>query len=692
MSAALQGEHQQFSDMDYSSSDPAPRYMRTGVRRGSGPRPVMLPVRIFHAAPSWMYAFLFRLLSLVSLVLERTLSQLHSLVHQTARIAKPAAADADHATASKQQKQRAWWNVRKGSAIVLWSSPSCMSSVAGELSTWDLVHRLALALASIEKRAEGAGRAPYTVIVVVPSAQRGLTPLISDWAKTKADIEMMRKGNTSPPTAAASSARSKSGWFLRFLSEADDASPERSSESPLSAVVDVEPPAEEKGRPRRASAASSSNASSSSSTGGSKTPKKQRRSSGGRWTASDVVGLGMDMLKGLRVGQDLFDDANFGSGGIGGRGDTRQDQRTTSRIGAVIPVVADTSTAAGLAHARSTIQAYCTSHDLLLRGLVVVPFVMGPPSQSIAVALGDEAAAAADAATDASAGTSPSTSNLPTPKFGSNWSSQLASGLSPMTKTRTTASLSRASVRRTKQALDSDVVETLNMISALLPALVSDGGRVIGIMPTRWNVVPDESLEGVSGQSGTRGDDEVLDAGMAYQVAHNALTAMWQSISVELTAMGLRSCQVHMAPIRRRRRRSDVHSELKHGEGLTGHFVRWLAKRFATTCFALLHPTLVEADATAFPLADAKEDSFDKTRKRTQKGTFSTLFSTQPLDSSTCPPLLIDAVRSSLVRSCPREKYCVGLGPRMQEAILYLTPPVFRNLASRVVLNRFLTS
>lgn len=196
----------------------------------------------------------FHIATAISFLLERALSQLHSTLYSTLR----------SLSTKNRIVDRAWWDTKKGSAVVIWCPGDQTISEA-----------LAISLASIraKKGLQRAGRPPYTVLIVLSS---GLPSIISSWANRKAKIEEERDNSRGRSTSTIWDLLSLSNLSIRL------GSPESSHEA-LS---------EENDQDR--------------SPGGSRyplSPGKKRRLSFGNWSASDVVGFGKDMLKGLRIGQ-----------------------------------------------------------------------------------------------------------------------------------------------------------------------------------------------------------------------------------------------------------------------------------------------------------------------------------------------------------------------------------------------------
>lgn len=252
--------------------------------------------------------------------------------------------------------QRAWWDNSNGSAIVIYggSSQDLVTSLAISLASCKSQSRRneARAQASSRHRPERptssgnsewlawirstasqllsrdhsyrgggsarSGRAPFTVIVLVPRAE-DLSQLIHAWASSKALLDRHRA--PSPPESTIDGTQTPL--------------------SPKTPPTSLSPPS--RSRP------SSPTASSSNASGTFRS--RSRALSWGQWAAhSGLVGF-RDLWKGVRIGEES----------------------TRNEFGAVIPIVCDESSSEHSDHARDTVMSYCNSHDLLLRGLIVIP-------------------------------------------------------------------------------------------------------------------------------------------------------------------------------------------------------------------------------------------------------------------------------------------------------------------------------
>ena len=240
------------------------------------------------------YDTLHRTLTLTSFLLERCLSHVYSSLRTSVT---SFGKTNDQATAT----DRAWWDTRKGSAVVVWAPGDQTISQA-----------LALSLASIHARpgSKRAGRPPYTVIVIVPSASHGLASLISSWATRKANVEGGKYAVRGRKQVASWDFFGLGRLSLRVGSpESHTGEGPRADETNASDEAfdtDQQTPTSGEGR----------HSSSSPST----TPGKRRRLSFGYWSAPDVVGYGMDMLKGLSIGEDR----SQGIGAVSWRGNSER--------------------------------------------------------------------------------------------------------------------------------------------------------------------------------------------------------------------------------------------------------------------------------------------------------------------------------------------------------------------------------
>ncbi|KDN38709.1 hypothetical protein K437DRAFT_259316 [Tilletiaria anomala UBC 951] len=252
-----------------------------------------------------------------------------------------------HATPSGAS-QGAWCDASKGSAIVLYGAPSSQL----------LAQSLAISLASCRTCVSGS-RFPSPRKATASSAS---LPTHASLLNRLYD-KLLCLFSTDVSYFGARNHRSGREPFtvITLVPGPDDLSPlihawaskkaklehPRASQTHEEDTTPRTPRSPEEARSRPSSPPSSS------------TPGRRSRSrtlSWGQWSAaSGIVGF-RDLWKGLRVGEDS----------------------RRSEFGAVIPVVCDVSTPEGLAHAKSTAMSYCNSHNLLLRGLILVPAGLAP--------------------------------------------------------------------------------------------------------------------------------------------------------------------------------------------------------------------------------------------------------------------------------------------------------------------------
>lgn len=154
-------------------------------------------------------------------------------------------------------------------------------------------HALALRLASLPGLAATlgtpqAGSAPYTAFVILSSAEL-IPPLIAAWAERKAQLDKARARRT-----------------LRWSSSG----PPSPSRSPSGEER------KEKGREARAAQQEQSGSEGQTQAQGSQRRHRRKRTlSWGGWTAPHVVGMGLDMVKGLRIGEGSRPGMGSVSGG-----------------------------------------------------------------------------------------------------------------------------------------------------------------------------------------------------------------------------------------------------------------------------------------------------------------------------------------------------------------------------------------
>lgn len=179
----------------------------------------------------------------------------------------------------------------------------------------------------------------------------------------------------------------------------------------------------------------------------------------------------------------------------------------------IIPVVADTSTFSGLEYAQSTIQDYCSSHELLLRGLIVIPSIMTipgliqPPRKE----------------------SYQGTSMDQMPQQSSHDPNFFSSSLFDISE-------------ESRKALGHDICETINVVTQLLSILQQDKGRLIGLLPTGWHTTASEVRHGkFSQQYGS----------LSFAVTREAVYEMWQHIRDILQIRNVSVSLIQMAPVQK---------------------------------------------------------------------------------------------------------------------------------------------
>ncbi|KAN0062877.1 hypothetical protein ACQY0O_004698 [Thecaphora frezii] len=228
----------------------------------------------------------------------------------------------------------------KGNALVIWAA------------THDqLARRFAIRLAAATPSSyafleSGASmisaKTPYTCIVLLSEASQ-LPVLVAEWAAKKAEVEAQWQSTQHGRWASQPSPPYSPQVDRQFdLHRRADPSPQ--------------PPASPEARRGNSERTSRSEEPLSSSGLLSRTRSRSLLRTRWRdWIPSNVVGFGIDALKGWRIGQTA-----------------------KPNIGSVIPIVADPSSPEGLAYAKSTVNAYCQLHNLVLRGIIVAPSILGP--------------------------------------------------------------------------------------------------------------------------------------------------------------------------------------------------------------------------------------------------------------------------------------------------------------------------
>ncbi|TKY88212.1 hypothetical protein EX895_002922 [Sporisorium graminicola] len=407
---------------------------------------------------------------------------------------------------------RAWWDSSKGSAVVIYAphNDAVARYVALRLSSGS-PSSFALKDVGPTKRNP---RAPYTCFVLHADPDQ-FSITVAQWAAKKARMEkaLLKQRNAGRSSASSNSSAPSSPTSSAHVIDAESTrdGSEHGSSYPSSP------------------AANHSNMHARRHDGGDETPRPSKQRSrpppiriGGRfrrrsrswssWATPDLFGYGVDMLKGWMPG--------------------RSGPKTTPS-GTIIPIMADVQTADGLAMVNSTISAYCSSHDLLLSGIVLIPSVLCPRNvpltrSAAAMAAGSDVPKTPGSAysdvdpftlhnrevwgelrglsssvgRSAPGSASGAHASGPRDPFGlappfretsAGLEASMESSSSSQFNAHASPPLSPSSVRivRTQDdeqaalhsALATDVVQSKALINVLFPALKRDKGRVLGLVP-----------------------------------------------------------------------------------------------------------------------------------------------------------------------------------------------------------------
>lgn len=405
-----------------------------------------------------------------------------------------------------QPVSRAWWDSSKGSAVVVYAphNDAVARYVALRLSSGS-PSSFALKDVGPTKRNP---RAPYTCFVLHADPDQ-FSITVAQWAAKKARMQKallkQRAGgkssassNSSGPSSPISTANTHDAESVPDHSEhgSDPSSPAATSSTVQARNNDGDEtprPNRERSRPPPIQIGS----------------KLRRRSrSWSSWATPDLFGYGVDMLKGWMPGRT---------------------GPKTPPSGTIIPIMADVQTADGLAMINSTISAYCSSHDLLLSGIILIPSVLCPrnvPLTRSAAALASrmeipKTPSSAYSDIDpftlcnrdvwgelrpSSAGKSSNSGGsghvAPRDPFGlaapfreanNDFGASMEPSSSSLFNAHASPPLSPSSARivRTQDdeqaalhsALATDVVQSKALINVLFPALKRDKGRILGFVP-----------------------------------------------------------------------------------------------------------------------------------------------------------------------------------------------------------------
>ncbi|SPC63373.1 uncharacterized protein UHOD_07969 [Ustilago sp. UG-2017b] len=402
-----------------------------------------------------------------------------------------------------QPASRAWWDSSKGSAVVVYAphNDAVARYIALRLSSGS-PSSFALKDVGPTKRNP---RAPYTCFVLHADPDQ-FSITVAQWAAKKARMEKVllrprvggkssASSNSSGPSSPTSMANTQDAESKQDQSEQGSGS---SSPAATFATVQARNGGDETPRPNRQRSRPAPIQT------GSKLRRRSR--SWSTWATPDLFGYGVDMLKGWMPG--------------------RTGPKTTPS-GTIIPIMADVQTADGLAMINSTISAYCSSHDLLLSGIILIPSVLCPrnvPLTRSAAALAScmeipktpsSAYSDVDPFTlcnrDFRGELQPSSAGKSSSSGGGHGAPREPFGLAPAFKEAnnefgpsmesSSSSLfnanspplspSSARIVRTQDdeqaalhgALATDVVQSKALINVLFPALKRDKGRILGFVP-----------------------------------------------------------------------------------------------------------------------------------------------------------------------------------------------------------------
>ena len=414
-----------------------------------------------------------------------------------------------------EKAPRAWWDSDKASAVVIYAphNDAVARYVALRLSSGS---PSSFALKDVGPTARNP-RAPYTCFVLHGDPEQ-FSITVAQWAAKKARIEkaLLKQTNggkpasshSSPPSSPTSSAPAYDAESTRDESVAAPSHPDSPAatgstfQARRSDGGRDETPRANRTRPRPPPIRIGAGL-------------RRRSRSWSSWAAPELIGYGVDMLKGWMPG--------------------RSGPKTTPS-GTIIPIMADVQTADGLAMVNSTISAYCSSHDLLLSGVILIPSVLCPRNVPLTRSTASASSSriempktpgsaysdvdpftlsnrdvwgelrASPSGRSAPGSTGGAAHPGPRDPFGlapafretdlgasvesSSSSSQFNSHASPP--------LSPASSRIVRaqddeqvalqSALSTDVVQSRALINVLFPALKRDKGRIVGLVPCGYGV------------------------------------------------------------------------------------------------------------------------------------------------------------------------------------------------------------
>lgn len=223
-----------------------------------------------------------------------------------------------------------------------------------------------------------------------------------------------------------------------------------------------------------------------------------------------------------------------------------------------------------LTFARSTIQGYCSGHDLLLRGLIIVPSILSPKNSSSSTSTSSQsfgisslpswdAQPTSDDASGSGYSSLPfahaqppisrhrsgshlrplTSANLagvsdrhaspngkqppPTPSSQTSNHHSNSPPLSPRSSFYHLSSIKRNNLL--DQSLRTDVTETLGLVDTLLPTLRRDAGRIVALVPSGWgdSILRDPKLASSEASSGGFGTGSELSRGRTFDTRGSSI-------------------------------------------------------------------------------------------------------------------------------------------------------------------------
>uniref|UniRef100_V5GQZ1 Uncharacterized protein n=1 Tax=Kalmanozyma brasiliensis (strain GHG001) TaxID=1365824 RepID=V5GQZ1_KALBG len=463
-----------------------------------------------------------------------------------------------------QPASRAWWDSSKGSAVVVYAphNDAIARYVALRLSSGS-PSSFALKDVGPTKRNP---RAPYTCFVLHADPDQ-FSITVAQWAAKKARMEKallkQRNGgrssassNSSSPSSPTSSTPMHDGESTRDGANSEHGSSDPSSPSAAASTLHARrsDAGDETPRPNRQR---------------SRPPPihigrnlRRRSRSWSSWATPDLFGYGVDMLKGWMPGRT---------------------SPKTPPSGTIIPIMADVQTADGLAMVNSTISAYCSSHDLLLSGIILIPSVLAPRNVPLTRAAAALTTRVEIPKTPGSAYSDvdpftlcnrdvwgemrmSSSSSRPNggakdpfglaPAFREELGASMESSSSSMFNSHASPPLSPSSIRIVRMqddeqaalhsALATDVVQSKALINVLFPALKRDKGRIVGFVPCGYGPdLPQDpdtlSLQSLPSRGSGKSRDRSSSSASSSSTSDAPILRTWPSPVVNTVRSALRT-------------------------------------------------------------------------------------------------------------------------------------------------------